>query len=126
MGMISYSSLAICLLALTALVNADGWGQVASDGSDNAPPPAPAAVQTPVHEEPIAGGLTPVDLKDEEQRKKFTGLAQVGLNEINRQSNSLFRQNLIQVVKAYNQIVAGVLYHIVFTTGQSTCRNTPV
>lgn len=74
----------------------------------------------------IGGGLNPMDLSNPKTRSTAEDLAQFAVNEINREPSRAFRQNLIQVVKAYKQVVAGLLYHITFVMGQSTCPNTPV
>lgn len=109
----------IGFLAFVGLLHVSmaGWNQVASQGSDsNAPPPR----------EPIAGGRRSMNLNDPEVRAKVDNLAAFGLQQINAQSNSLYRQTLLQVTDAQSQVVAGILYHITFKSGQSTCRNTPV
>jgi len=64
-------------------------------------------------------------LSDEETRTKIYKLAEFAVQQINQQSNGLYRQNLIRVVKAEKQVVAGVAYYITLTNGQSSCRNTP-
>lgn len=119
--MSSVGYLVFCSLALIAMVSGDGWGQMASQGSSDVAASAPAPDSTG-----LAGGLTRVDLTNPERRTKFYDLANFALQEINgSRSNSLYRQSLIQVQKAFTQVVAGIMYHITLTSGQSTCRNTP-
>ncbi|KAK3607954.1 hypothetical protein CHS0354_006551 [Potamilus streckersoni] len=50
--------------------------------------------------------------------------AAFAVDAINNQSNSLYRQMLIEVVRAQQQVVAGINYKLLLSVGvSSTCRN---
>lgn len=71
----------------------------------------------------VAGGLTPVDFENDSNRDHIEELTNFAMAQINARTNSLYGHSVIRIRRVYSQIVAGVMYHITFYSGQSTCRN---
>jgi len=68
----------------------------------------------------FAGGLHPVD----ESNQVVNEAAQFAVNYINRQSNSIFPEILVQVEDVQQQVVSGTMFKFLLRTGvSSACRN---
>ncbi|XP_049786847.1 T-kininogen 2 isoform X2 [Schistocerca cancellata] len=67
--------------------------------------------------EALVGGLVDADV-NEEGVKNAVDFA---LTEIDKTSNSAYKQVLVQILSAQKQVVAGTLYHLQFEVGDSNC-----
>ncbi|XP_049828716.1 kininogen-1-like [Schistocerca gregaria] len=65
----------------------------------------------------IPGGLADADVNEEGVKKA----ADFALTEIEKTSNSAYKQTLVQILSAKKQVVAGFLYHLQLEVGESSC-----
>lgn len=66
----------------------------------------------------LLGASSPVDVSDPYVQE----VAGSSLAELNRRSNSLYRRELIRILSAEVQVVAGRLIHLKMEIGHSTCK----
>ncbi|XP_069682652.1 uncharacterized protein [Periplaneta americana] len=65
----------------------------------------------------IPGGLSPANVSD----PVIQEMANIGLNHINSQSNSACTQEIVRIIEARKQVVAGMMYTVTMEVGCTTC-----
>lgn len=86
------------------------------EADNTVPPPLDGAVPGDM----IPGGVRAAD----ESTNEVLAAAQCGVLELNARSNGLYQQQLVRVVSATTQVVAGIRYQLEVETGESSaCRN---
>lgn len=70
----------------------------------------------------MLGGRIAVDTNDENALQAVM----FGVDQISKQSNSLFHQRLISLLNVQRQIVRGIKYYLDFTMGQTSCMKNQI
>ena len=70
----------------------------------------------------LLGGRIAVDTADENALQAVM----FGVDQISKQSNSLFHQRLVSLLNVQRQIVRGIKYYLDFTMGQTSCMKNQI
>ncbi|KAK7901434.1 hypothetical protein WMY93_018203 [Mugilogobius chulae] len=70
----------------------------------------------------MVGGLQPVNLDNAEMRNALD----FAVNKHNMGKNDMYRNDVVEVVKAQSQVVAGIKYFITVRLARTNCRKNRV